>query len=67
MRGFLFYAIIHAMKPIQYALPSESIVDLAFQYDKVNYNLHVNTETGIIKLEHIETDNTREEVFTQLI
>ena len=60
------------MKPTQYALPPESIVDLAFQFNKVNYNLHVDTHDGLIKLELAETnhkDNNQQNnnLFTKLL
>ena len=48
------------MKNSQYVLPPESIVDIAFQYNKVNYNLHINTVSGIISLEHAQNHDKKE-------
>ena len=38
------------MKNQQYALPPDTVVDIAFQYQQENLNLHINTISGIIKL-----------------
>ena len=48
------------MNNAQYVLQPNSIVDIAFQYNKVNYNLHVNTSCGIITLEHAQKHDTEE-------
>ena len=59
------------MKPTQYALPPESIVDLAFQFNKVNYNLHVDTHDGLISLELADSSDKssthQENLFTKLL
>ena len=56
------------MNSTQYALPPESIVDIAFQYNKVNYNLHINTTNGIISLEHANNKEKKENpIFIKLI
>ena len=47
------------MQAQQYALPPESVVDVAFQYAGENYNLRVNTNVGMLilsKLSKKETD-----------
>lgn len=63
---FLWYN--KGMKSTQYALPPESIVDIAFQYNKVNYNLHINTTNGIISLEHANSKEKKENpIFIKLI
>jgi hypothetical protein len=49
------------MKNQQYILPPESIVDIAFQYNKVNYNLHINTNSGIISLKHAKEHDEEKE------
>ena len=40
--------------PQQYVLPPESVVDIAFKRASVDYNLHINTYTGLISLYTIE-------------
>ena len=63
---FLWYN--KGMNSTQYALPPESIVDIAFQYNKVNYNLHINTTNGIISLEHANNKEKKENpIFIKLI
>lgn len=54
------------MKPTQYVLPANSIVDIAFQTDKENYNLHINTIGGIISLEHVR-ENKSHNLFHKII
>ena len=49
------------MQAQQYALPPESVVDVAFQYAGENYNLRVNTNVGMLilsKLSKKETDTS---------
>ena len=38
------------MKPTQHLIQPDSIVDLAFQFNKENYNLHIDTHEGLISL-----------------
>ena len=42
------------MQPQQYALPPQSILDIAFKYNEQDYNLHINTSSGIISLYEIK-------------
>ena len=41
----------------QYALPPDSTVDIAFKHASVDYNLHINTHTGLISLNTLEETN----------
>ena len=45
------------MKTQQYVLPPESVIDIAFQHAKVNYNLHINTNSGVIYLNPTEENS----------
>ena len=54
------------MQPTQYALPPESIVDIAFKYNGTDYNIHVNTYSGIITVQNI-TKETTEDIFTKIL
>lgn len=42
------------METKQYAIPPNTVIDLAFQYNKENLNLHINTITGLIVLHKVE-------------
>ena len=44
------------MQPKQYALPPQSILDIAFKYNEQDYNLHINTSGGIISLYEIKNN-----------
>jgi hypothetical protein len=55
------------MNSTQYALPPESIVDIAFQTGTEKYNLHINTTEGIISLYTLKEDKENAHVFTKLI
>ena len=71
MHNLFFYAIIYSreeegMQPTQYALPPESIVDIAFKYNGTDYNIHVNTYSGIITVQNI-TKETTEDIFTKIL
>lgn len=42
------------VQPQQYALPPDTILDIAFKYNEQDYNLHINTRGGIISLYEIK-------------
>ena len=48
------------MNTTQYALPPESIVDIAFKHASTDYNLHINTHTGLISLQTIEEETNKD-------
>lgn len=53
------------MKNQQYALPPDTVMDIAFQYNKENLNLHINTINGIIELYKLE--EKEKPIFIQLL
>lgn len=46
--------------PQQYALPPDSTVDIAFKHANTDYNLHINTHTGLISLQTIEEETNKD-------
>ena len=55
------------MRNTQYALPNESIVDIVFQYNSINYNLHINTNVGLITLQTLNKHKPDELLFAKVI
>ena len=48
----------------QFALQPNTIVDIAFQKNNINYNIHINTITGLIILKEL---NKKEPLLIHLI
>lgn len=48
------------MNSKQYVLPPESVVDIAFQCNGKNYNMHVNTVSGLYMLEELSEKGKKE-------
>ena len=46
----------------QYALPPDSKVDVAFQYMGRNYNIRINTQTGMLVLSELKDKKADAEI-----